>query len=272
MKKAVLVVSFGTSRMDALKNSIEKIEDEIRQEFKEYDIFRAFTAHMIINKIKNIHGIILNTPEEALENLKKIGYEEVLIQPLHIIPGKEFEYIKEVAKEYEKYFKIIKVGRPILYYQGIKGFPKDYSLFIESIKELLENEESIILFGHGTSHYGNSAYGMLQIVLADEDYDNVFVATLEGYPSFESCIKRMKKKNINKTKLIPLLLTAGNHVKNDMDSSNEGSIKRSLEREGIETSLYMHGLGECDKFRQLYINRIYDLIEDRYLDSVKMKK
>ena len=52
MKKAILVVSFGTSHMDALKNSIEKIENKIKEEFKEYDVYRAFTAHMIIKKIK----------------------------------------------------------------------------------------------------------------------------------------------------------------------------------------------------------------------------
>lgn len=48
MKKAILVVSFGTSHLDALKNSIEKVENKIKSEFKEYEVFRAFTAHFII--------------------------------------------------------------------------------------------------------------------------------------------------------------------------------------------------------------------------------
>lgn len=272
MKRAILVVSFGTSHMDALKNSIENIENKIKEEFKEYDVYRAFTAHMIIKKIKDRDGINILTPEEALEKLKKNGYEEVLMQPLHIIPGEEFDYIKGVTKRHEGDFKSIKVGRPIFYYQGMEELPKDYSLFIESIKEVFENEESVILFGHGTSHYGNAVYGMLQTVLVDEDYDNVFVATVEGYPSMESCIKRMKKKNIKKTKLVPLLLVAGDHAKNDMASDEDDSLKSMLEREGIEVSLHMHGLGECDKFGQLYINRIYDLIEGRYLDAGKTKK
>lgn len=272
MKKAILVVSFGTSHMDALKNSIEKIENKIKEEFKEYDVYRAFTAHMIIKKIRNRDGINIPTPEEALEDLREKGYEEVLVQPLHIIPGEEFDYIKGIVKIHKDDFKSIKIGRPIFYYQGMEGLPKDYSLFIESIKEVLENEESVVLFGHGTAHYGNAVYGMLQTVLVDEDYDNVFVATVEGYPSIESCIKRMKKKNIKKTKLVPLLLVAGDHAKNDMASDEDDSLKSMLEREGIEVRLHMHGLGEFDKFGHLYINRIHDLIEERYLDAGKTKK
>ncbi|WP_455793639.1 sirohydrochlorin cobaltochelatase [Clostridium butyricum] len=272
MKKAILVVSFGTSHVDALKNSIEKIEIKIKNEFKEYDVFRAFTAHMIIKKLKERDGLNILKPEEALEKLKLQGYEEVIIQPLHIIPGEEFDYIKGIAERHNQDFKTIKVGRPIFFYQGIEEVPQDYTLFIESIKEIIENEESVVLFGHGTAHASNAVYGMLQTVLEDEGYENVFVATVEGYPSIESALRRMKKKSIKKTKLVPLLLVAGDHAKNDMASNEDDSLKSILQREGIEVSLHLHGLGEVDKFDELYINRIYDTIEDRYSNLGKTKK
>lgn len=272
MKKAILVVSFGTSHLDALKNSIEKIEDKIREEFKGYEVFRAFTAHMIIKKLRERDGLNILKPEEALEDLKNKGFEEVIIQPLHIIPGEEFDYIKGIAKRHNNDFKTIKVGRPIFFYQGIEEVPQDYTLFIESIKEVLEGEESVVLFGHGTAHASNAVYGMLQTVLEDEGYENVFVATVEGYPSIESCLKRMKKKGVTKTKLAPLLLVAGDHAKKDMASDEEDSLKSILQREGIEVSLHLHGLGELDKFDDLYINRIYDTIEDRYVDLGRTKK
>ena len=272
MKKAILVVSFGTSHLDALKNSIEKIENEIKEEFKEYEIFRAFTAHRIIKKLKERDGIEILKPEEMLEELKIKGLEEVIIQPLHIIPGEEFDYIKGIADMYRNDFKSIKVGRPIFFYQGVEEGPQDYSLFIDSIKDVLEGEESVVLFGHGTEHPSNAVYGMLQTVLEDEDYDNVFVATVEGYPNIKSCIKRMKKKNIKKTKLVPLLLVAGDHAKNDMASDEDDSLKSQLKKQGIEVSLHIHGLGELDKFRKLYINRIYDTINDTYADVGRTKK
>ena len=95
MKKAIVVVSFGTSYLEQLKNSIENVEGKIREQFKDYDVYRAFTAHMIIRKLERVHGIIVEKPEEVLERLYAEGYQEVIIQPLHIIPGEEFSYIKK---------------------------------------------------------------------------------------------------------------------------------------------------------------------------------
>lgn len=272
MKKAILVVSFGTSHIEALKSSIEKIENRIRDEFKDYDVFRSFTAHSIIKKLKKRDNLDILIPEEALEDLKDKGYEEVIVQPLHIIPGEEFDYIKGIVEHSKDKFKNIKLGRPIFFYQGMNGLPEDYTLFIESVKELLENEESVILFGHGTEHPANAVYGMLQTVLVDEGYDNVFVATVEGYPTMENAIKKIKNKGIKKTKLVPLLLVAGDHAKKDMASDEDDSMKSKLEKEGIEVKLHMHGLGEVDKFEQLYVNRVHDSIEDRYINAGRTKK
>ncbi|WP_160686825.1 sirohydrochlorin cobaltochelatase [Clostridium sp. C2-6-12] len=272
MKKAILVVSFGTSHIEALRNSIEKIENKIKDEFKEYEVFRAFTAHRIIKKLKERDNLNIFTPEEALEVLKDKGFEEVIVQPLHIIPGEEFDYIKGIVEKNKDYFKALKLGRPIFFYQGMNGLPEDYSLFIESIKDILQGEESVILFGHGTEHPANAVYGMLQTVLIDEEYENVFVATIEGYPTIENVVKKLKKKGIKKTKLVPLLLVCGDHAKNDMASDEEHSLKSKLQKEGIEVSLHMHGLGEFDNFQELYINRIYDSINNKYVNAGRTKK
>ncbi|MBW6409238.1 sirohydrochlorin cobaltochelatase [Clostridium weizhouense] len=272
MKKAILVVSFGTSYLDALENSIERIENKIRDEFKDYQIFRAFTAHKIIKKLKKVHNLDVLRPEEALENLKMREFDEVIVQPLHMIPGEEFDYVKGVVDKYKDYFSSIKIGRPIFYYQGIEELPQDYTLFIKSISSLLNKDENIILFGHGTAHYSNAVYGSLQNVLMDEGYNNVFVGTVEGYPTFDTVLTKIKNKDIKKVKLVPLMVVAGDHVKNDMGSDEEDSWKSMLEQEGIEVETYMHGLGELDEFSNLYIARIYDIIEDRYSEYGFTKK
>ena len=272
MKKAILVVSFGTSHLDALKNSIEKVENRVKGEFKDYEVFRAFTAHIIIKKLRERDNLIILTPEEALADLKAKGFEEVIVQPLHIIPGEEFDYIKGVVENIKDDFKVIKLGRPIFFYQGMNGLPEDYFLFIDSIKDVLLGEESVVLFGHGTEHPANAVYGMLQTVLVDNGYENVFVATVEGYPTADTVLNKLKNKGIKKTKLVPLLVVAGDHVKNDMASDDEDSLKSIIQREGIEVSLHMHGLGEVDKFNELYINRIYDSIHEKYLNAGTTKK
>ncbi len=58
------------------------------------------------------------------------------------------------------------------------------------------------------------------------------------------------------------MVVAGDHARNDMASDDEGSWKSMLEEEGIKVNLYLKGLGENERFNELYINRIEDLIND----------
>lgn len=272
MKKAILVVSFGTSYLDTLNKSIEKVENQIKNHFHEYDIYRAFTSHKIIKKLKDKHEIFVHTPEEVLENLYYNEYEEVIMQPLHIIPGEEFIYINKIGEAFKDKFKVLKIGRPIFYYQGIDDLPQDYSLFIEVTKDLYENNDAVILMGHGTVHAANSVYGCLQSVFEDEGYENVFIGTVEGYPNFDTVIKRLKRKNITEVTIAPLMVVAGDHARNDMASDEEDSWKSMLEAEGIKVNVHMRGLGENEKFNELYINRIEDIINDRYVGAGQTKK
>lgn len=272
MKKAILVVSFGTSYLDTLEKTIEKAEKQIRDKFSEYDIYRAFTSHMIIKKLKEKYEIFVDTPEEMLGKLYEAGYEEIIMQPLHMIPGEEFIYINKISEVFKEKFEVLKVGRPIFYYQGIEELPQDYSLFIEATKELYEENNAVVLMGHGTAHPANSVYGCLQAVFEDEGYENVFVTTVEGYPNFENVISRVKRKNIREVTLAPLMVVAGDHARNDMASDDKESLKSMLEAEGIKVNVYMKGLGENEKFNKLYINRIDDLINDRYVGAGQTKK
>lgn len=272
MKKAILVVSFGTSYLDTLEKTIEKAEKQIRDTFSEYDIYRAFTSHKIIKKLQEKYEIFIDTPEAMLEKLYDSGYEEIIIQPLHMIPGEEFIYINKIAEIFKEKFEVLKVGRPIFYYQGIEELPQDYSLFIEATKELYEENNAVVLMGHGTAHPANSVYGCLQAVFEDEGYENVFVTTVEGYPNFENVISRVKRKDIREVTLAPLMVVAGDHARNDMASDDKESLKSMLEAEGIKVNVYMKGLGENEKFNKLYINRIDDLINDRYVGAGQTKK
>lgn len=272
MKKAILVVSFGTSYLDTLEKTIEKAEKQIRDNFSEYDIYRAFTSHIIIKKLKEKYEIFVDTPEEILEKLYEAGYEEVIMQPLHMIPGEEFIYINKIAELFKEKFEVLKVGRPIFYYQGIEELPQDYSLFIEATKELYEENSAVVLMGHGTAHPANSVYGCLQTVFEDEGYENVFVTTVEGYPNFENVISRLKRKNISEVTIAPLMVVAGDHARNDMASDDEDSLKSVLEAEGIKVNVHLKGLGENEKFNELYINRIDDLINNRYVGVGQTKK
>lgn len=270
-KKAILVVSFGTTYESTRKLTIEKIEDSIRDKFKTYEVRRAFTSHMVIKKLKDVYGIYVEKPEEALQRLYEEGFSEVVVQPLHIIPGEEYEYISKVVENYRKQdrFCNITLGRPLLYFKGEENLPDDYSILVEALKTQFKEKENVILMGHGTHHPANAVYSCLQAVLKDHGLSNVFIGTIDGYPTLNNIIQYLKEKEIKELTLMPLLLVAGDHAINDMASDEEDSWKSILEREGFKVNIYLRGLGENEKIQEIYIKHLEDVISNKYIRHLK---
>ncbi|MFX0548703.1 sirohydrochlorin cobaltochelatase [Hathewaya histolytica] len=274
MKKAILVVSFGTSYEDTRKLTIEAIENKVKETYGDYEVRRAFTSHIIIRKLKRVYDMHVDTPEEALEKLKNEGFEEVIVQPLHLIPGVEFDYIKKILTHgYKDAFKRIEIGRPLIYFKGEEeGHPDDYTLMVDAIKEQIKDHKNILFMGHGTSHYSNAVYSCFQCVLHDEGIRNVYIANVEGYPYINTALERMKVDGVKEVTLMPFMLVAGDHAQNDMAGDDEDSYKSILEAEGMKVNIYMHGLGENKKIQDLYLQHLDDAIEGRYKELGKNQK
>ena len=83
MKKAILVVSFGTSFDETREKTIGAIEKEIAKEFPDYIVKRAFTSGVIMNNLAK-RGIIIPNVVTALEELSAQGVQMCLYS-LHIL-------------------------------------------------------------------------------------------------------------------------------------------------------------------------------------------
>jgi len=275
MKRAILVVSFGTTHEDARKVTIDKIEEKISHTFADYDIRRAFTSHIVLKVLKNRDNIHIDSPEEALEKLKNEGYNEIIVQPLHLIPGVEFDYVNNVVNQYKiaKTFDSIVVGRPLICFKGEEdGVPDDYSIMLDALTKQLPQNDTVILMGHGTNHIANAVYCCFESVLRDRGFKNVHVATVEGYPTLDRVIPNVKAQGCNEVTLMPLLLVAGDHAKNDMAGEKEDSWKNILESEGFKVNIYLHGLGENSGVQDIYIQHINDVINEKFKNVGKTHK
>lgn len=267
MTKAILVVSFGTTYADTRKLIIDRIEERIKESFPDYEVRRAFTAHRIIKKLKERDGIFVDNPEEAMDKLFAEGFKEIVVQPLHMIPGTEYDYVCEIVRHYERANPHIdiKLGRPVLFYKSYEeGQPDDYNIFIDVIKPFIDTEKTIVFMGHGTMHPANACYICLQEILKDQGYNNVYIASVEGYPTIIKITKLLKKHGMKSVKLMPLMLVAGEHAKNDMAGDSEDSWKSILTREGFEVEVCMKGLGEIEAFQDIYIQHIKDIIDNKF--------
>lgn len=258
MKKAVLVVSFGTSYNETRKKTIEACENKIKNSFEGYDFYRAFTSGMIINKLRKRDKMEIFNPSEILEQLYKDGYEEVVVQSLHIICGDEYNKLKDMVAEYEDKFEKISLGRPLLTYID------DYRETVEAVKQDLDKmdiDEAIVFMGHGTEHESHSAYPAIEYMFRDYGI-NAFVGTVEGYPELEQVIKKLKEENIKIVDLMPFMLVAGDHAINDMASEEEDSWKTILEQEGFNVKVHLKGLGENLYIQEKFKNHAIDCMKE----------
>ena len=258
MKKAILVVSFGTSYHETRKKTIEACENKIKESFKDYDFYRAFTSGMIINKLKKRDNMFIDNPSEALEKLYNAGYKEVVVQSLHIICGDEYNKLKDMVAQYEDKFVKISIGRPLLTYID------DYRETVEAVKKDLDKmdiDEAVVFMGHGTEHESHSSYPAIEYMFRDYGI-NAFVGTVEGYPELEQVIKKLKNRNIKTVDLLPFMLVAGDHAINDMASDEEDSWKTILEKEGFNVKVHVKGLGENPYIQEKFKNHALDCMKE----------
>ncbi|AIF50561.1 sirohydrochlorin cobaltochelatase [Pelosinus sp. UFO1] len=265
LKKAILVVSFGTTYQDGMKSSIESIENKIKSTFPQYEVRRAFTSRIVIKRLAKRDGLEIDTEKEALQKLQEEGYQEVYIQPLHVVVGEEYDKVKRMVAHYAhaEIFEKIALGRALLYYTGQEGKPDDYLEVIDAIRTQLpkvKEQEAVVFMGHGGVHPGNTAYSTLQMKLEDANLEHVYVYTVEGFPSLERVIKKLKQKDIKKVTLMPFMLVSGDHVANDMASDEEDSAKSQLLQAGFEVAIYLHGLGENSGIQDLYVQHLKDIL------------
>ena len=54
---------------------------------------------------------------------------------------------------------------------------------------------------------------------------------------------------------MPFMMVAGDHATNDMAGDEEDSHKSILIKEGFNVKTYLHGLGENENIRQLFVDR-----------------
>lgn len=257
-KKSILVVSFGTSCSNAREASIRAIEKNIKMKFPGYDVRRAFTSQAVINKLKKRDNIHIDNVVSAMKRLVKGNAGTLIVQPTHIINGYEYDGMCETVNAYKSRFKFLRIGYPLLnseddYAETVKAVAAD-------IPQIKDRKTAVILVGHGTKHFANSAYAALDFHFKRMGYKNVFVGTVESYPDIGCLIKEVKNYGAKKVFITPFMVTAGSHADNDICGDKSGSWEMAFKEHGFEVASLKKGLGEYANIRDLYAGHVKDAI------------
>lgn len=257
-KDAMVVMSFGTTYKDTRVKTIDATVDAIKAAHPNTKVITAFTSHIIRDRIQQKEGITYPTPEEALAELKKDGYTRVALASLDVIPGMEYNYDAAVYNLYKNDFKKMTLGTSLMYWMGQEN---QTDQVIETLKAVqsqfpkLGKEDGLLIMAHGTPDPSNAYYSVIQDRIHTLGMKNVFIYTVEGTPNLEQVIPQLKLHGIKHVTLMPFMMVAGDHANNDMAGNEPDSHKSILEKGGFKVDTYIHGLGENQNIRNLFVER-----------------
>lgn len=235
MKQAIVVVSFGTTFPQAMR-AIEGIEQAVERRCKQ-KIFRAFTSKIVRRRLLERDRIAVPAPRTLFAELIAQGYTTILCLPTHVIPGIEYETLLTDAAAFPQ----VHVAKPLLWAEA------DYVSCVRAVMHSIPpraDGEALLLMGHGTAHFANAAYCQLEHTFRTQGYADVYVGTVEGYPSLKHILPQLQAAGIHKAMLMPFMTVAGDHARNDLAGADEASWKSRLEARGFETRTVLKGLGE----------------------------
>lgn len=250
-KKALLIVSFGTSYKESREKAIGAVERALANAFPDYDFFRSFTSKTILRLLRERDGLQIADVKTALQHLTEEGYTTVLIQPTYMMSGIEYDETAATVAAYKSLFQHCAMGAPAL------SSEKDFTEMVRIVEGALagryDDRTVVVMMGHGSEHEANFIYEKLEGCFKTAGFPNFLVGTVEAMPSMFSVIDKVKRMSVEKILLLPLMIVAGDHAANDMAGDNEDSWKNSFEAAGYQVECIMQGLGEYKGIQELFV-------------------
>jgi len=258
MKKAILLVAFGTSVPEAQK-AFEQIDMQVKKAFPNIEIRWAYTSRMIRAKLAG-QGLRLDSPEIALARLMDEGFTHVAVLSLHTIPGIEFHELYCNAKLFGKMsggFQRILVARPLLSSQN--DIERVIKSLIQRIPKARKPEDAVLFMGHGSkNHPADALYSAMNYTI-QELSPNIYVATVQGYPTLNDVLPKLMGKGIGKVYLMPFMSVAGEHARKDMAGEDSDSWKSVLSRNGFKCEAILAGTAEYPEIVEIWLDHLRDV-------------
>lgn len=172
------------------------------------------------------------------------------------------ESLRKDIAPLEKDFKDIRIGTPLLY------TPHDFEDVIIAITKNGAKEGATVLVGHGTYTPATAQYAMMDYMLHSKGYNDYYVTTVEGYPSFDDMVAKLEAGKTKKVLLMPFMFVAGDHANNDIAVD----MKEELEGKGYQVSVFMQGLGQNPEIQNIFIDHAKFAAKHKMINIMDKKK
>lgn len=246
--KAILLVAFGSTWQQAFE-TFDGIVADYKSDpaFAGYDVYLAFSSAICINRSaagENTTPRNFYDPEHWLTACSKVGYTDIVVQSLQVIPGEEYRkvrdtYIKDFMNNKngdvdDDYLSKVNIylGTPLM---AEEADVENLAQVLDDIHGSIAGTGVVAFMGHGNpegyDYYGaNIRYTQLEEKLQLIN-DNYFVGTVDMDGNLvEDVHARMTDagKTSGKVTLFPLMSIAGDHAHNDMSDPDDDESWFSL--------------------------------------------
>lgn len=266
-KTALLMVHFGTTYDETRSKTIDDINAKAAQTFPELTLREAYTSRIVIRRLKE-RGIVRETPLDALLRLRADGFTHVIVQSTTLLEGAEMESLRREVASVEGFFEDIRVGAPLLY--DVADCAKVAEILAARHADATDARKKahVVLVGHGTYTPATATYSQMDYLFSAQGNPLFHVATLEGYPTFETMLERLKAAKARRVTLVPMLFVAGDHASNDIAVD----WKQALEAEGLQVDCRLEGLGEIPEIQDIYLDHIRYSLHHAPVDILQKKQ
>ena len=266
-KAALLMVHFGTTYDETRTKTIDAINAKAAEAFPELTLREAYTSRIVIRRLK-ARGIEKPTPLDALLQLRAEGFTHVIVQSTTLLEGAEMESLHRDVASVEGFFKEIRVGAPLLYDVADCQKVVDILGARHGAAADARQKAHVVLVGHGTYTPATATYSQIDYMFTTQGHPLFHVATIEGYPTFDTMLERLKAAKARRVTLVPFLFVAGDHASNDIAVD----WKEALEAEGLQVDCRLEGLGEIPEIQDIYIDHIRHSLNHAPVDIMKKKQ
>lgn len=253
MQTAILIVSFGTTDLGQLERALMGCVKSVQDQFPHYETYYAFSSEVVIKRLRELHGIEVPRITEALETLVAKGYDCVYVQPLHLMAGKEYTKVQQILEAYQDQIST-QLGLPLLLEEELGDVAQSM------IAHTADSTDFHLWIGHGSDHEAHAIYEQLALQLQGQDYCGMLL-TLGDVDQCEAVTRAMSQKGIDKLRIHPLMLVAGNHLMKDISGEQEGTWQYTLGTYGIRPEIVTSGIGEYPWLHRVIHRRIHKLIQ-----------
>lgn len=251
-KDAVLVVaSFGSARCRPEQSESFALEQAVAAAFPGHAVERVYTSRFARRALQT-KQILVRSTTECLQELSRRQVRRVAMQPAFLLPGKEYDLLRQDASAFLGDFETLRLGRPLVEH------PEDLLALVELLSRAYPRREgeALLLMAHGTSHEANALYAAFFQYWQQKGEEDLFLAALEGSSSLDSVLPKLLASGCRVVHVAPLLLTAGKHVLEDLAGERPDSWKSRLTAAGFSVICHLQGIGLLPEVQQAFCARL----------------